>query len=85
MAKQGFTVSPEEHIDIWRALGRMPYFPLTHMSRNISSGDELAKALEAFAETLRFVAKGNDEDREELTELRRQRAAIRAFIGIDNA
>lgn len=67
------------------AFGRMPYWPLAR--KRLPDGDltvgDVVEAIDALADVLKRHGERDSEQERELYELRGQRRAIRAFLGID--
>lgn len=78
-----FLSSPDAFA-IRQAFGRMPYGAnLTPRELGPATVDDVVDALDHLAEILRGIAGDLDEDHRELVDLRRQRDAVRAFLGTD--
>ncbi len=76
------TETPTAELRIKRALGRMPYLPLTRDYYSTSADPEsLARTLENFADTLSRIAEDNQKDFDRLKQLEFDLAAVRRIFG----
>lgn len=79
----GFKVAPEQHQDIIRALGQMPFFPLaTSATSKPKNADELVHALEEFAVVLQRHAVQYEQMTAENRHMTLERNAVRSFFGV---
>lgn len=75
----------ELRLRITRALGRMPYLPMTHTYYSTSADlESLASTLENFADTLTEIGERNSAESEELFRLKQDLTTLRRLLGTES-